>query len=573
MLENTPQPAPFARRIGPSRPARVCVVDDDLDTAQVARAVLHNAGYEVACYRDGQRALQCLHEHAADLILLDLRMPGMDGWQFRVAQRADDALSSIPVVIMTGDRSPQATAIDAASVLRKPFDSAALITTVERVLRESKHRRFTASLEETSRLALLGAGAAGVGHEVNNPLACAMANLALMAESLPSFRAELVTLEATGGQSADPTASERLEIMEKQLHESRTELERVRLIVRNLQHLCGDADRERTRLDLNQLVETSVAMARSQLRDRAPISCAYGEVPEISGNAARLMQVFRHLLINAAQTIAPGHSRENWIRIITRAEIGHAIIEITDSGAVVSDVMKSHVFEPLFTASRDGSATSLGLPICRDIVEEHGGQLEVSSTPERGNRTTVRLPCDVGSPSIALASSDPAAQTVIDMVGTTQATGMMNVTSMTHMAADEPTLLRLWIVDDEPAMTRILARVLADEYVVTISESPTDVLQRLHTGERFDVMLCDVMMPEMTGVDLATRIEAGWPGLAQPIVFMSGGALSPRLNAYLTTPGRRLIEKPFALETLRQVIRDAVPTGAAEVARAAMTRQ
>lgn len=205
---------------------------------------LRDAGYEVDCYCDARLALGSLRAQPADLILLDLRMPEMDGWQFRVAQRADSDISGIPVVIMTGDTSPQAAAIDADGSLNKPVGAAELIATVERVLRNNKRRRFAASLEETSRLASLGTLASGVGHEVNNPLAAAMANLELMQDSLRSLSVELAELD---GSRSNAGVREKVALMEEHLGEGRKGLERVRLVVRNLQSVCRRLDDEETR--------------------------------------------------------------------------------------------------------------------------------------------------------------------------------------------------------------------------------------------------------------------------------------------------------------------------------------
>ncbi|HEX7477318.1 MAG TPA: response regulator [Polyangiales bacterium] len=532
----------------PSRPRRICLLEDDPDSADAVRSVLHGAGYDVECYQTGRQALQALHEQPADLILLDLRMPDMDGWEFRVAQRADRDLSNIPVVIMTGDRSAQAAAIDADCSLNKPISSEALVATVQRVLRDSAHKRFAASLEETGRLASLGGVASGVGHEVNSPLAWAMANLELMEEALPAFGADLLELgghdRSMAAQEVVERLSRKLVRLQEQLREGREGLRRVHLIVRNLQNVCRGAQDQRTSMDVHEALEVSVTMALRQLEDHAQITRAYGTVQRIWGNEARLSQVFQHLLIHAGHSIPAGHSHENSIRITTYQEADQVVIEIQDTGQGMSDAQMARVFGPISTEGEPHCGTSLGLPLCRDIVEGYEGRLDAFSDLEHGNRFTVRLPCELKARSLA-ESTQPV---------------LAPAQAQTAVPSGAPRRSRLWIVDDEPAVARVVGRMLGETYDVLISGSPTDVLLRLRAGESFDVMLCDVMMPEMSGAELATHIEEDWPELVRRIVFMSGGALSPSLQAFVTQPGRTFVEKPFAAVELRETVTRMVKT-------------
>lgn len=521
---------------------RVCLLEDDANSALSTSAVLSEAGYEIECHCDGHTALQRLREEPADLILLDLQMPVMDGWEFRVAQRADDTIADIPVVIMTGDASAKAAAIHANSSLMKPFGVRELLTTVERVLIEHEHRKLIESVARTGRLAVFGAIASSVGHEVNNPLSSAFATLDLIEQSLPACLVDLSELQALERTTKEHAALERLghrfATIDHQVGDGQRALKRVQMVVRNLQNLCLRADDVRQRVDIRYVIDQAIAMIVHELDSRALLTRSLGQVDEIWGNESKLIQVVAHLLTKAAQTILPGQVRDNSIHVATRQERGHVVIEIADSGNELSAESMTRVFEPAATREGDSNrpGLGLGLPLCRDIIEAHDGQLEVHTQRGCGSRFVVRLPC-VDVEDSPAASTMPPGQAVLP--------------SPASEAGARP---RVWIVDDEVALAGAIGRLLQREYEVTVTNGPHDVLLRLATGEAFDVMVCDVMMPEMTGVELAERIEASWPLLARRIVFMSGGALSPSLSAVATADDRLFIAKPFVSAELHEIV-------------------
>jgi CheY-like chemotaxis protein len=523
---------------------RVCLLDDDANSALSTSAVLSEAGYEIECHCDGHKALQRLREEPADLILLDLQMPVMDGWEFRVAQRADDAIADIPVVIMTGDASAKAAAIHANSSLMKPFGVSELLTTVERVLVEHEHRKLIESVEQTGRLAVFGAIASSVGHEVNNPLSSAFATLDLIEQSMPACISDLGELEAPERTVKEHEAIERLgqrfAVLDQQVRDGQRALKRVQMVVRNLQNLCLRADDVRRRVDVHHVINQAIAMIVHELDSRALLTRSLGQVEAIWGNEAKLIQVTAHLLTKAAQTILPGQVRDNSIHVATRQERGHVVIEIADSGNGLSAESLTRVFEPAAACEGDSlpPGLGLGLPLCRDIIEAHDGQLEVHTQRGCGSRFVVRLPCVNFEDSPVTSRMPPSPS-------------QPAVRSSAQESVARP---RVWIVDDEIVLAGAIGRLLQSKYEVTVTNGPHDVLLRLATGETFDVMVCDVMMPEMTGVELADRIETHWPQLAPRIVFMSGGALSPSLSTVATADDRLFIAKPFLSSELHEIV-------------------
>src|ERR1700754_2102928 len=164
---------------------RILVVADDLEIQEALRSL--GEGYVVWTSGDGREALNRLRRDAADLIILDLMLPVMNGWQFRHAQRSDPALSSIPVIAVSADASAQASTIHAEHYLRKPFKAEELLLSVERILLQAERQRLSERLRSAERMALLGTVAAGMGHEINNPLTYVLGNLQMLDEDLAAL--------------------------------------------------------------------------------------------------------------------------------------------------------------------------------------------------------------------------------------------------------------------------------------------------------------------------------------------------------------------------------------------------
>jgi CheY-like chemotaxis protein len=164
------------------------VVEDDADIRDALDGLLSLEGFRIAGCGNGREALDWLRTSPKpDVILLDLMMPVMDGWQFRVAQKDDPEFSNIPVVALSADATAKAAAIDADAYLKKPVDYETLIDTIDRLLVASEHRELQARLAQTDRLTSLGTLAAGVAHEINNPLAYVLLNLGFLSEELPKL--------------------------------------------------------------------------------------------------------------------------------------------------------------------------------------------------------------------------------------------------------------------------------------------------------------------------------------------------------------------------------------------------
>ncbi|WP_375769518.1 ATP-binding protein [Archangium gephyra] len=221
------------------------------------------------------------------------------------------------------------------------------------------------------RLASVGRLAAGVGHEINNPLAFILSNLRYVHQELQ---------ELPGA----PTEEARQEMISA-LSEASEGAERVRLIVQDLKSLSRPDDVALGPVDVAEVVRGSAKMARHEVRDRARLVEDCDGVPPVNANAARLGQVFLNLIINAAHAIAPGRVQENEIRVeARRSGPGHVTVAVRDTGAGIAPEHLRRIFDPFFTTKPIGVGTGLGLSVCHRIITALGGEIRVESEPGRG---------------------------------------------------------------------------------------------------------------------------------------------------------------------------------------------
>lgn len=388
-------PNATSHRSGGSKGRRVLVVEDDTDLADEMVSLLECAGYCVDRCENGKAALDFLQRSPVDVIILDLMMPVMDGWEFVTAKRRDPSISHIPVVAVSADNSPRASAVGAEVYLPKPFDGNDLIGTVGRVILDADRRQLAQRLDQTERLVLLGTIAAGVGHEINNPLTMTAANLDLMNRGLSALL-ETVRGKEQSGKHGFGELEQALGRLQKQLDDSRSGIDRIRIIVRDLHRVSRPPSEERTRIDVLSLLESVIAMASREIEPRAEVVRSYEPEVRVHGNEARLGQVFLNLLVNAAQSISSDRTDPQRIHVACRRDGTFAIVEVRDTGNGMTPSQKERIFEPFFTTKGQMGGTGLGLAICKEIVERHGGVIDVRSELGQGSAFTVRLPLDGG---------------------------------------------------------------------------------------------------------------------------------------------------------------------------------
>jgi PAS domain S-box-containing protein len=376
-------------------------------------------------------------------------------------------------------------------------------------------RRLEAQLTRAERLASLGMLAAGVAHEVNNPLSFVLTSLELM-------RQDIATVHGSSPDGA-------LERLEERLRDATVGAERVRAIVRDLRVLSRVDEQPLRPVDVHAALEASLAIAHNEIRHRARLVRDLAPVAKVMADEGRLTQVFINLLVNAAHAIPEGDAEKHEIRVVTRADSRTVSIEVHDTGTGIAPEALPRIFDPFFTTKAVGSGTGLGLAICHAIVTALGGRIEIESTP--GRSTTAR---------VVLPAASPTAEEPTD--------GHRN---------DRPKGKRgaVLVIDDEPLIVKVVAEVLAPEHDVACETSGEAALARLRTGDRFDAIVCDLMMPQLTGMDLYEILQEIAPVQAQAMLFLTGGAFTARARAFLERVPGATLEKPFDAEMLRARVR------------------
>jgi PAS domain S-box-containing protein len=393
----------------------------------------------------------------------------------------------------------------------------------------TERRQMQARLLLADRMISVGTLAAGVAHEINNPLAYAMTNLeAVAVRKLPGLVARLVEM---GGESA--AIGHELAEAAKMIEVAREGCERMRDIVRDLRTFTRGADEDRRALvDVRRVLDASINVAWNEIRHRAKLIKDYREVPLVLANEARLGQVFLNLLVNAAQALQVGNVAENVIRISTsESGSGGVSVEVSDTGPGIAPAHLARIFDPFFTTKPVGVGTGLGLWICQGIVSSLGGQIAAERAPGGGALFRVVLPA---------AAQEHDAEAPPENVPAPSTNGP---------------LLRVLVVDDEIALGRTLAISLSDEFHVSTVTSGRRALELLLGDAHFDVVVCDLMMPDVSGMDVYERVVERSPEMASHFVFVTGGAFTERARAFIESAGAPVIEKPFELRELAPILR------------------
>jgi PAS domain S-box-containing protein len=388
----------------------------------------------------------------------------------------------------------------------------------------TEQKKMQSQLMVSDRMASVGTLAAGVAHEINNPLAAVIANLDYVTESL-----RLMISGDSAGVSPTRSDAWLLEEIKTPLDDAREAAQRVRFIVRDLKIFSrSNDDEERGAVNVEAIMESSLRMAWNEIRHRATLVKLYGRVPAVDANEARLGQVFLNLVVNAAQALPAGQAERNEIRVTTRLEGERVVIEVTDTGAGIPPHIIGRIFDAFFTTKAVGVGTGLGLAICQRIVTDMTGTLTVESEVGKGTTFRVSLPLARKKKNDVAPPVEPVA-----------AAGRRG---------------RILVVDDEELVVRSVKRILSKEHDVVATVSATEALALCAGGEQFDLILCDLMMPEMTGMDLHRELSLVAPEQADRMIFVTGGAFTEKAWRFLSETPKEHLEKPFASANLRAIV-------------------
>jgi PAS domain S-box-containing protein len=383
--------------------------------------------------------------------------------------------------------------------------------------------------ELTQRLASLGTMAAGVTHEINNPLAVILCTAEILAEELKRLQTDL----AMGHGIAEVEPAKRVDSAIRKITAVAEAAKRITNIVRDFKGFARPAAHTRDRADVQRAVEWAISATSPEFVNRARLLTKLEPVPPVGTDETRLGQILVNLLINAAQAIAPGDIEHHQVSLTAQADArGWIVLEVKDSGCGMTPETLQSIFDPFFTTKPAGLGTGLGLSICQGIVKSLGGDLEVESRVGEGSLFRVLLPP---------ASREEEAGVSPAEVLEPHRTG------------------RILVVDDQPAILEILAGALADHEVVC-TDGAKEALAFLQKGECFDVIFCDLTMPQMSGIDFYEALLHSWPADAARMIFLTGGATTLRSQDFLRSVPNRVVEKPFTVLTIRSVVQKSLAT-------------
>jgi signal transduction histidine kinase/CheY-like chemotaxis protein len=428
-------------------------------------------------------------------------------------RRPDGSLSWALVSVAPASRTPDGAALLTFVDVTSSKEASDALSDADRKLRRtiSSVTNLQGQLARSEHMASLGLMAAGVAHEINNPLSYILSNLSFAAERAIDQESRLALREALEGAG------------------------RVRDIVRDLKTLSRmESEEDLKPVDVRNAVDAALKLGFDDVRHRARVQRHFSEVPRVLGNETRLVQVMLNLVTNAAQSIAPGAPDDNQITVEVKLAEGNGEVEIIvmDTGAGISEDHLPKVFEPFFTTKPAGEGTGLGLSICHRLIYAMGGRIQVTSEEGRGSRFSVFLAVAPNKVEAEMPHSEPSP-------GTSRR-------------------LRLLIVDDEVLVARAVRRVFDKEFKVEIALDGQSALDKLRNTD-FDVVLCDVMMPGITGLDVYRQVRSENEVLARRFVFATGGLFSQELSDSVKRLSNMIVEKPFDPAELRRVILAAVP--------------
>ena len=389
-----------------------------------------------------------------------------------------------------------------ASRLSPDSSGALLLLTVQDV---TEHRLELAGLVEKGRMVAVGEMAAGVAHELNNPLTAVLGFSELLLR-----------------QNVD-------DVMRRDLEAIAAEAHRAGRVVDNLLSFARRRRAEMRSFDAAESVRRVLDLRAYECKVNNIEIVTYfdPDTPRTMADPHALEQVFLNLLNNAIQAIS-ADSGSGTITVGVVALDGKLRISFTDDGPGIPPDVMPKLFDPFFTTKPAGQGTGLGLSICYGIVHQHGGTIRAESHPRRGATFVVEIPLEPVVEKPGAAPSVPEAEPV------------------SH------TMLRVLAVDDEAAVVELMARALTSfGHEVDVATEGADALRMIHLAD-YDAIILDLKMPGLSGADVFRALRGMHPELASRVLFATGDIGSPGTREFLFATGARVLYKPFGLDALRR---------------------
>ena len=420
-------------------------------------------------------------------------------------------LSGMFGTIVKGDGSRRIIGVSASPMK----DAAGSITGIKGITRDITDRiKMEQQLLIAGKLASIGELAAGVAHEINNPLTAIMGYAQLLANDD----------DVPGNIKSD-------------LGKIYNQSQRAARIVQNLLTFARNYTPEKSIIDLNELILKTLELRsyEHKVGNTEVVTELQDGLPGISADEHQIQQVILNIVINAEQSIA-AIKKTGTIKIVTRAVEDKIRISITDDGPGIPREMLDRLFDPFFTTKDVGQGTGLGLSVCHGIITNHGGRIYAESVMGEGATFIIELP--VSKESSIKVISEPAI-----------------LQKCMHLSVAGKKIL---VVDDETVIRDILKRILSERgYHVDSAASGLEGLQKIENSQ-YDVYLLDIKMPGIDGKDMYETIGEKYPHLVKRVIFITGDTITKSTLDFLESTGREYFSKPLDFTKLMKTVESAV---------------
>ncbi|MBN2192489.1 MAG: response regulator [Polyangiaceae bacterium] len=522
----------------------VLLVEDSVIFAEAVRLLLMGAApIEVdLCHVERLADVSPDMEPKPDVVLLDLALPDAQGLD--TIRGMQVRLPGTPIVVLTADSNEQ-LALDVVRggaqdyLVKGRFNVDTLVRTMRYAIERVQGEQLKRQLLQADRLAAIGRLAAGVAHEISNPATFVQASATLVREQFMRLEAALARLDRVrdrdGEGAADLTkileeARGATEELRRLTDQNAAGVERICAVVQDLRGYSRLEPGKVVLVHPNDVISDVCNLVSSVVRHKARLVKDLKAVPPVALPRGRLDQILTNLLVNAAQAIPDAPPQENTITVSTRCERIDVVITVEDTGVGMTPEQQKKVFEPFFTTKARGVGTGLGLSICREIARAHQGEVTCASELSCGTRFEVRFPV-VSEHEVRVPTPAPP-------------------------PAEQPVgRVRVLIVDDEPNIRQVYAVLLSDEFDVETAKNGTDALSIIQKGPRFDVIVSDLMMPDMDAAELMGALLAVEPTMMERFILYTGGAVSDRARRLVDTGEVPVLYKPLLIDELKRAIR------------------
>ena len=527
------------RTIGGPRIIRVLLVDDDEDDLVLTRdlvARVSGVHYYIDWHSTFEEGLEGMVQNKHDVCLVDFRLGKRNGLE--LLHEAVAGGCSKPIILLTG-KGYREVDIEAMQAGAMDYLEKDTLTPerFERSIRYAIERRTGAELKEklqiAEHLASFNQYVAGLAHQIRDPASVVMTNLCAMVQMLEDITSALESVHhnlpdemvvAIKSRHAALGVDDKIEEIRQMAETNLHGMDRIKEVVSDLTAFAQKEREETTLVQVNDLVATACQMVSKQMQGHTRLIQDKGTLPLVAVRRGAILKVLVSLLRNAGQAIDGEHPERDRVTVSTRQARGTVLVAVEDTGQGIPPAIQGRIFTPFFST---GKGAGLGLSLSLETVLQHKGKLTFHSTEGEGSRFEVRLPAD---------------------------TGHVAPRRKPDTGPQQPRRARILVVDDEPEVRKSLQRLLGFHHEVLVAEDGACALEVLRGDDRFDVILCDLVMHGIDGMVLYEELHYFAPQLQARIVFLSDGTMNDRIQHFSSRHPERVYSKPVEGDVIKAIV-------------------